>query len=260
MLDCVVVNYRTADDLQVFVDSWLVHRPTDSVLNIVNVAPLDADREVGHRALTRDDSITLFESMPNCGYARACNAAASYGDGDVIALFNADVVITEGALQECYEALVGEPTWGVLGPRQVDSQNRLTHAGIVGTEEKPRHRAWHVVDTGGYDDVLDDCPTVSGSAYFVKREVWDELTNCPKYRHVAPEASGAFLPTQHYYEETFCSYHARAHGYKVVYYGKASVIHEWHKASPVGGAADKLMHQSRDYFRFACDYHGIPHD
>jgi hypothetical protein len=101
---------------------------------------------------------------------------------------------------------------------------------------------------------------VSGSAYFIKRKVWDFLTECPTYREVAPKARGAFLPTSHYFEETFCSYHAQAHGWKVMYYGPVVIRHEWHQASPVGGWAERQFPVSQKYFREACGRHGIPCD
>lgn len=260
-LDAVVVNYRTPGDLRTFVDSWNNFRPEfDSRLLIVNVDPRPDDKEAALKATVESEDIFLLESEDNCGYARACNAAATYATGDVLAFFNADVVLTPDALERCYFALMGREDWGVLGPRQVDSSGRLTAAGIIGTNDQPRHRGWHQQDRGQFSDVVEDCPTVSGAAYFIKRPLWDELTECERYRYAAPEAVGAFLPTRHYYEETFCSYHARAHGAKVVYYGEVAVVHEWHKASPVGGHADRLMTASRDYFRFACDIHDIAHD
>jgi hypothetical protein len=102
--------------------------------------------------------------------------------------------------------------------------------------------------------------TVSGSAFFVKRSVWRELTYCPLFTDVVPDAVGAMLPTPHYYEETWVSWHAWGHGYKVVYYGPVVVGHKWHRASPIGGFADQVMAVSREMFRAACDHHGLSHD
>lgn len=117
---------------------------------------------------------------------------------------------------------------------------------------------------------VQEAVTVSGSAYFIKREVWEQLSICPTYLEAcyslyeADERwnpSGAFLPTDHYYEETFCSYHARAHGWKVLYYGPEKIIHEWHKSSAVGDpSTDGKMNKSRLEFRTACALHDIPHD
>jgi GT2 family glycosyltransferase len=195
----------------------------------------------------------------NVGYARACNAAAAKSSSDHLALFNADCKVTLGALEDCCQALDDHPDWGVVGPRQIDDYGRLTHAGIFGMPTKPQHRAWLHPDSPLYADVQ-EAVTVSGAAYFVRRSVWDELTDCPIYRSVAPDAEGAFLPTPHFFEETWCSYHARTHGYKVFYLGTVMLIHRWHKASPVGGWAEQQFPVSQQIFRRACDAHGIEHD
>jgi hypothetical protein len=174
-------------------------------LTIYNVAPTEADAVVAKAAQEQDGTIRVISSEENTGYARACNFAASFGcDHDVLGLFNADIILTPDSVDECVTALLSQPDWAVLGPRQVDSKGRITHAGIVGTQAAPRHRGWHRADRGQFTDVLDDVPTVSGAAYFIKRHVWDELTSCPIYRRSAPEALGAFLPTKHFHEETFC--------------------------------------------------------
>jgi hypothetical protein len=109
-----------------------------------------------------------------------------------------------------------------------------------------------------------NCVTVSGSAYFVRRDVWDDMTNNKQYRELYPDAIGAFLPTPHYYEETWCSYFARHLGYNVVYDGSISIGHSWHASSPKPGEgisnADKYFPISREIFRKACDHIGIERD
>lgn len=268
-LDAVVVNYRTPEDLRRFVDSWLEHQPEiPARLRIINVAPLEADSAVACEYID-PGYVEVIEYFDNIGYGRACNLGAQrhHGNGfDVIALFNADVELTPEAVQTCYSALTSNESWGVLGPRQVDDHRRLVHGGIIGPGTAPLHRGWREADRGQYSDVLDDVPTVSGSAYFIKRSVWVELKCCSVFQlatlgDTSPGArSGAFLATPHYYEETWCSYHARAHGYRCVYFGQVTITHGWHKASPVGGWAEQQFAASQAMFRRACDLHGIDHD
>lgn len=257
-LDVTVVNYRTAGDLRAFLRSFEQFRPTvPHSLTIVNVSPTAEDTAVVAPWLDRPD-VRYIEFTTNIGYARAVNRAATVGKREVLAVFNADVVLRPEALDACHEALIAHPEWGVLGPRQIDERGRFTHAGIFGTPEAPEHRGWLERDRGQYQDVR-EAVTVSGSAYFVRRTTWDELTSCRVYRDFC-QAEGAFLPTQHYYEETACSYHARSHAWKVVYFGAATVIHHWHRASPVGGPADQLMRESQGLFRRFCASHAIACD
>lgn len=257
-IDLVVVNYHTPEDLDRFLASLEANPPIgDATLTIVEVDSEDYTHEFTWDHGRRSGQ--TIGTATNVGYGIACNLAATHGSLPHVAFFNADVEVTAGAIDACVQALYEHPECAALGPRQVDSARRIRHAGIFGVPTAPRHRGWNEIDVGQYLDVL-PAVTVSGSAYFVRRHVWDELTNCARFREVAPEALGAFLPTPHYYEETWFSYHARAHGYEVLYFGQATVIHQWHRASPVGGWAEQQMPVSREYFRAACDHHGIPHD
>ena len=255
MLDSICVNYRTPKDFQGFVNSWL-EDPVGKLI-LIDVDPLEGQEiPVG---VNDHPDISYVPFHWNCGYSGAINWGAAMGDNPILAAFNADVILKPGALKECAMILKESPSWGVLGPHQVDEAGLVTHAGIFGTNEAPQFRTFHTPDKPMYHDVQ-EAVTVSGSAYFVKREVWDILTVCPIYRAAYPDVGGAFLPTPHYYEETFCSYHARAHGYKVIYYGLVSVIHKWHQASPVGGWAEKQLPISQKMFREMCDLHNIPRD
>lgn len=255
-LDLVIVNYQTPDDLAACLRSLDLYPPeTPASLTVVDVA--STAREETFR-WARGTGLTIGVT-DNVGYARACNHAATRGHGDIIAFFNADVEFTPRTLDRCYQALINNRQWAVLGPCQVDTANRIRHAGIFGTMDAPVHRGWNEINRGQFADTR-EAVTVSGSAYFIHRSVWDLLTGCPLYRDVAPDAEGAFLPTSHYFEETWASYHARGHGYRVVYFGESTMIHKWHRASPMGGWAEQQMPTSQAYFRKACRHHGIIHD
>ncbi len=262
-IDLCVVNYRTPDDLGLFLES--VDRARIAMpftVTIANVDPLDADVEVGEEwaAHTKHEAFH-FGYTSNVGYAVACNESAAMGRNRFIGLFNADVQLEPGAVEQIVGALMSNGRWGFAGPRQVDSQNRLTAAGIFGTPSQPQHRAWQKLDTGKCSDVRDDVVTLAGSALVVKRAVWKELTDCPIFQEVAPGATGAFLPTRLFYEETAACYHARAHDYGLLYYGPARVKHEWHRSVlRNGGSKASLMQESRQLFRAFCDAHGIERD
>jgi GT2 family glycosyltransferase len=107
---------------------------------------------------------------------------------------------------------------------------------------------------------IEEAVTVSGSAYFIRRSVWDELTNCSLYQNFSP-SNGAFLQTPLFYEETFCSYHVRQHGYKVLYNGQAKMIHEWHQsAKEEEGYVQEVLPVARKMFREACAAHNMECD
>ncbi len=264
-IELIVVNYQTSGDLNDFIWSYIHSEiSVPHTLHIVNVDPTPADKQMV-QSWAKDIRFLYSEHKDNVGYGRACNHAALYPDREVVAFFNADTRLTPGVIEGCHGALMANSDWGVLGPRQINRAGKITAGGVYGTLETPSFDGrWNALDRGQFDDVRTDCVSVSGSAYFVKRAVWDELTNCPSFLNCPEVAAlkpiGAFLPTPHYYNETYTSYHAIAHGHKVVYYGPERMYHEWHKSSPVGGYGEKTLKESLELFRTACDFHDIPHE
>lgn len=267
-VDVVVVNYRTPEDLRGFIRSFKdVQYEVPATLHVVNVDPTPDDMRVAEVELADILTPVSFSVHPsNVGYAKACNGAAMAiaqldTPRQTIAFFNADTRLRPGVLDHCHWHLHQNLDWGIIGPKQIDEAGRITHSGIFGTHERPELRGWKQQDRPDlYDELRSDAVSVSGSAYFVKRYCWDALNDCQQYREVAPDAEGAFLPTCHYYEETWCSYHAAAHGWKIAYDGRVTMVHKWHQASPVGGIAERNMPKSREFFRRACDHHQIKHD
>jgi GT2 family glycosyltransferase len=261
-VDVVVVNYRTDDLLQDFIASYQESKFEGCKLYVIDVGVGDDIENYphwAHQLVSIPSSGAFSRFRENVGYAKACNAGAALGTNDVILLANADTLLSTG-LQECHDALMRHAEWGVLGPRQTNDQGLIVAGGIFGTETSIGLRGWNELDRGQYNDIRDDAKSVSGSLYFIKRDLWEELTNCDFYQQAAPGATGAFLPTFHYWEETFCSYHSRAHGYKCVYYGPVQMTHHWHRASPVGGPVDQHAEESKAYYRSACQMHGIVHE
>lgn len=246
-VDVIVVSYHSPLDLSKFLASIREHPPhVPWTLTVVNVAPTREDKDAALENLNYScTSFSYITFDENVGYARAVNRAAQNGFRETIAIFNADTILYENVVNDCHVVLQSKSDWGVLGPRQTDEQGRITHGGFFPNERGFRHPNSHE-----FGDVRDDATTVSGSAYFIKRKVWDELSDCPLYHNSYPEAEGAFLPTKHFYEETWCSYHARAHGYKVVYYGPVTMIHKV-------GKPNAALEESKKMFEEACEAHGI---
>lgn len=183
-------------------------------------------------------------------YSRCVNTAlrAATVDGEFVLALNADTRMLERptAVLDLFDA---DEKIAVVGPRQVNAEGRITHAGIVGTNEHPQHRFWQrpLADVESQcREWLLDCVTVSGSVYFARRSVWEDL--------------GGFLETDHFYEETWLSYLARHRGYRVIYTGAATWIHDFNQ-SPVDGAwRTQVARESREIFRTACAVEGIPCD
>ena len=263
-LDLVLINFRTPDLVMRFVASLREYTPEDLDVHLIVV---DNDPEPFEGLIDDDlrvDGVrtSLVTSRRNLGYNVGCNVGAALGNGRIIALLNSDVrLLNDECLPRMVDFLDADPRAAVAGPLQIDDLGRATHAGIFGTQSDPQHRAFLQPVTDEHRDIR-PAVTVSGSAYFIKRSAWTVLTSCPLYQDVAPGAPGAYLPAQHYYSDTWCSYHASAHGMGVWYVGDAEIEHLWHKSSPVNGEMDRgpVFDADRSLFRRACDHHRIPRD
>lgn len=258
-VDVVVVNYRTPDLLIKFVESYRFQSSkVDSELIIVDVDPTpDGEDQVKQYLSKLDFKFQYWFLDYNAGYSGACNFASASCTGDVIAFFNADTQLHDTTLDDVYCVLMANDAYGIAGPKQIDSRGRITHAGIFGTNTKPELVGFRSRDVGRFSEVRDDAVSVSGSAFFVKRHVWDRIASM--LRMIYPNAQGAMLPTKHYYEETFVSYMARHLGYKVVYVGSTIMIHEWNQSGQ-NAPVNKLAAESRKQFREALDHFGVEHD
>jgi GT2 family glycosyltransferase len=259
----VVVAYHDMSDLRGFLESFQSFRSqveTSLVISLVDTN--EAECRIVDNLITKycSGQVQWRSFSENIGYARACNdAVAQWVDDPEIttyALFNADTELRSGVLDGCNELLWSDPTYGIVGPRQVDRSGFLTHSGIVGPP--PRFRSWKDSGRDGrWSDTLTDAWSVVGSAYFVKAPVWWELAHCPIYREVDPTSEGAFLVTDLYFEDEWCSRHAVAHGYKVVFAGGFTMMHTQGGASPDRTQVIQKMKKSQVIYENACAVHEI---
>lgn len=255
MIDLVAVAYQAPAETAQMLDSIQNIGAPFTLTIVENNSPDPRVRDLLHEWLeTAPPNCDVIFNEQNVGYARAINLGAQAGTSPYLAALNCDIKFMPGCIERIIEYFDAYPDVAVIGPRTTDSFGRLTHAGIlVQPNHRDEHRAWLQPDNIDVRDVL-DVRTVSGATYFMRRSVWNDMTQCPMFRSVAPDALGGFLLTPHYYEETWYSYHVRAHGHRVVYLGTTHMIHEWQKSSPIGSIS---LGVAEDQFRQACAAHGI---
>jgi len=204
MIDLCVVNYKTPKHLDRLI-RVLVSDINENPPWKLYIADNGNDTE-SKKLLDKVGGIAeKIDNNENIGYSNACNKLASYGDSEYLALLNADIWMNTESVLAIEKSISEDPEIGILGPKQMDEHHRIVHAGIVGTNEAPRHRGWKSLDPQDilFKDKI-DCVTVSGSVYVVRREVWESLTDCSTYRNEEVVKcndgyTGAFLPTPHYY-------------------------------------------------------------
>lgn len=261
-VDLVIVNYNTQTLLKRLLDTLCSSNTDCFKLYIADNGSSDGSGDflTDYRDLYKPEAIVLND---NIGYSRAVNHLASLGSGPYIGVLNADVWLDGKAVQAIKHSFEAHPEQAIMGPKQMDENHIIRFGGIFWGKgpHKLVHRGWNELD---YSDVLYhdrvECATVSGSAYFVRRSVWDEMAHCPDFKRSCPEAEGAFLVTKHYFEETYLSMHAAHHGHKIFYDGTVPTIgHTWNASTPGEnrGKLTNYMVESREIYKKACAEHGI---
>lgn len=227
VVDIVVVNWNTKDILARCLDSILLH--TDYPYHVYAVDNGSTDGSQEYLAGLSHPQVTVILNQENLGYSGGCNRGARAGNGRYIIFLNSDVIVTPGWLTPLVRCMESDPRIAVVGPKTVDKQNRITGAGVVGTYAKPQLRGFLEPDAPGKFDQVEDCLSVSGAAYMIRRDLIPVL--------------GLFDERFFfYYEETDYSYNAKSHGYRVVYCPESKIYHLF-------GASSKDQDLLQGFFR-----------
>ena len=244
----LVVNWNTPDDLDRCLSSLRIH---DEGLELAVHQNYYSDElsDKGFKVAHRYHADIITQS-PNVGHGKGINVLAKVVQSEYLFIVNPDCVWKEPVVARLVSFLKADPDAAIVGPKQMDSKNRITAAGIVGTLAQPEHRYWHHHDpqnTMARDIV--PATVVAGSALMISKEDFWEY--------------GGMLEAKHYFSETWLCYHAQAHGRTCWYYGEPWMVHEWHQSSPQGyPGTDGMIHEDQKLFRQMCDEHNppIPHD
>jgi GT2 family glycosyltransferase len=194
--------------------------------------------------------VSVIRANKNYGHGyginRAAVAAMELWKPEYFFVVNPDCEFRVPIIDDLIEFLEEDPKRWIVGPKQLDSKMRITAGGIFGTDTKPKHRHWRTPDP---KNVLardaQQAIMAAGSAFMIRSHHFQGL--------------GGMLEASHYYSDTWLSYHARAHGGEVWYYGKPWLIHEWHRSSPVGfDGTDGNFLADKKLFQAKCREHVPP--
>lgn len=267
MIDLLVVNYNTRLKLERLARTlWeSTKSPNDRIwkLYVTDNDSKDDSREWIENNKHFFDGIWLKD---NLGYAKSINHMAANTYGDIFAACNADIWFTEDDIVKIGEVFATNPNIAILGPKQRDENGYITHAGVFGslTRVSP-HRGWKQHDPADllYKD-HSEALTVSGSAYFMRRNVAEYLRACPIFEREEPTAEYVFPEYPHFFEETMVSWHLHGHRFddkipakELWYLGSISIGHSWHASSVVGSQNHNFIIGQQRFKKF-CAAHRIP--
>ena len=234
VVDLIVISFNTR---QLVLDCVRSIRDHTSVPNHIIVVDngssdgtVEAVRQLGW------ENIIIVENAENTGYAKACNQGISAGSSPYIVLMNSDVIVTPGWLSPMIECMQGDLKIAVVGPKMVDRSGRITGAGIVGTNAHHYPRGLLEHDRPGMYDEQEDCISVAGAAYLIRRDLLATL--------------GMFDENYFFYfEETDYSFRARSKGFRVVYCPKSRIYHLMGRSCQDHAYLRALFERSERYFQ-----------
>ncbi|MCY0902891.1 MAG: glycosyltransferase family 2 protein [Firmicutes bacterium] len=226
LVDIVVVSFNTRDLLTSCLHS--IDRCTTEAHHVIVVDNASTDGTQAWLQTLQGSQLTVIFNAVNRGYAAACNQGIRAGSSPFILLANSDIRMTAGWLAPLLTCMEADEQIAVVGPKLIDLRGRITGAGIVGTLTDHRPRGNHEVDGPAIFGEPEDCFSVCGAAYLIRR------TNL--------ETLGYFDERYFFYfEETDYSQNARSRGYRVVYCPDSRIIH-------IGGRSDGDHVKLRGWF------------
>lgn len=205
MIDLLVVTFNTIHHIE----KLLTTLNSDYEQNVWSLYIQDNGSTDGTAEWLEENGwkygVSEFIRSDNVGYSKAINHLSTLGDSDILAAVNGDTWFTTNHVKQVQKSFDDHPEQAICGPKQMDEGSCIRHGGIFWGGRaggySPRHRGWAELDSRDimYKD-RQKCWTVSGSLYYIRRGVWNELSSCPPYRGVIESNEpGAFLPTPHYY-------------------------------------------------------------
>ena len=118
-LAIVVLNYRTPKLALACVESVVSELdPTRDRLLVVDNASGDGSAAaIRAHVLSQHWPVEVVESPRNEGFGGGMNLGIASADAQAYLLLNSDTVVRPGAVAALWQALVGEPRVGLVGPR-----------------------------------------------------------------------------------------------------------------------------------------------
>lgn len=175
VVSVVLVNFRGVDDTITAVHSLLAcDWPLDD-LEIVVVENGSGDDSAA-RLRAAELPIVLVESAENLGFAGGCNLGVRHSLGDVVAFLNNDAKPDRAWIRAAVAAFDADPAVGAVASRVLDWEGtRVDYIGSAMTWYGMGYKPFTAERIPRSPEVPDDVLFGTGSAMFVRRDVYDEL-------------------------------------------------------------------------------------
>ncbi|EJN02783.1 glycosyltransferase family 2 protein [Phyllobacterium sp. YR531] len=184
LVSIVIPLYRNLDFLRfqlsaMATDPWLVENA--EVIFVLDSPEIQDDTEhmLGGLHILHDLPMKLAIMNRNGGYARACNAGASFATGTILVMLNSDVVPCKaGWLDELINPLFKQKKLGAVGPKLLFEDGSLQHAGLYFARDQRGIWLNHHFYKGMPGDyspaqLARSVPGVTGACLVTRKDIYD---------------------------------------------------------------------------------------
>jgi GT2 family glycosyltransferase len=232
----IVLSWNGVDYLPGCLESLLCQDFRDSEIIIVDNGSTDRSAELVE---TQFPTTRLIRNERNLGFAAGNNVGLAAATGDVLVLLNQDTRVRPDWLAHLLHGVTSDPRVGIGGCKILyPDEQTIQHAGgiIRLPLAFPEHLGYRQRDDGRWDEQR-EVDYVTGAAIAFRRDVLEAI---------GPLDEG-FYPA--YYEDVDLCARARAAGYTVTYFPRASLVHL--EASSFGwNSQTYVQHMHRGRMRY----------
>lgn len=207
--------------------------------------------------MKKNKSFLIIENVENVGYGKAINQATKFAKGKYLLVLNPDTVCLKDSIYLMAERMKQDKEIGVIGPQQIDKKGNTLHS--IGS--MPRlpdalfalsfiNRLWpnNPYSKKYWAKNVDrnkeqETETVGGAAMMFRKEIFDKVGGFDERFFM-------------YFEEADICLRIKKHGYKILYYPQAKIIHLVGKSASNKKRIRKTFEASR--FKFFQKYYGTP--
>ncbi len=216
-LSIVIPAFNHVELTRECIKSIREYTPGDYEIIVVDNGSTDGTAEY-----LRDIDVHVITNAENLGFPRAANQGIREARGLYLCLLNNDVVLLEGWLEPLLESLDRDPEVGIAGPKQVNPERTIWHAGTAfgdskssGYSRQPLHIYLGYPEDDPAVNVERCYPAMNFGCCLIRAGLFDEVGLLDEETFVFPGS----------YEDVDWCLRARKKGYLCVYRPDSKVVH-----------------------------------
>jgi GT2 family glycosyltransferase len=123
-LSIIIVSYRSWNRLDACLKSIAVQAMSDIEVIVVDNHSDDGQAQ---QFISMHPLVRFVLQDTNAGFSQACNRGAKEATGNWLLFLNPDTVLQPNTLAPLLDKVANEPTWKLIGIRQLNDQGKDTH-------------------------------------------------------------------------------------------------------------------------------------